>query len=930
MNRESSRLAVILLVGLSCATTGWALPTVCLTPEADDATPAFRAAIEKVRAAGGGSLAFAPGEYHFRAKSATPRHYYVSNHNQSDTVPVQLPLEGLRDVTLKGDRTRFVLHGATMGLAVVDSENVKVSGISVDWGRPFLTEAKVEGFEDGGTLVSVDAKTCPYDVRDGKFVVLGDGWESDSRWLLAFRGDTHALVERTVDIRWEGDVVRTAGAGRFLMKADLKRLGVRTGDLLALRPENRPPHPAVFVYRAKNTVLEDVVVHTSRGMGVICQRSEGFTWRGTRDAASRTSGVFAPKGSGRFLTLNADATHFSNVKGLVRIQNCLFEGMMDDAINVHATCLAIREKTARDAIRCRYMHADSYGFETFRPGETLRFIRGRTLENGPEVRVKDVTVHDPHEITLTLAEPVPDGIGVGDAVENADYHPAVDFLNNVVARNRARGALFTTPRPVKVVGNLFERVSGSAILFAGDAQGWYESGACEDVMVRNNVFRDCMTSQFQFCDGIISFYPMVDDLAAQKRRYHRNVFIENNLFETFGAPLLFAISTEDLTFRNNDVRYHDRIEGWGKPPFVFSHCANMRTAEGNRYFAAGDGASADKPRLAAIFSDHMVFAVGKPVRVFGTGEGDVRVTFRGQTAVASSSDGCWCATLPPGSAGGPFELKVAFGDGALTLRDVMVGEVLVMAGQSNMQFKLGESTSDRATWEGHPMIRAFTTTRLERQEPYAAKDGWVVLESANAGRWGAIGYETAIRRAKATGAAVGIVNAYQGASTVQAWMPRRLARSPRLSLPPGQCAHHDSRDEYYSLWNRSGTLYDNQFAEVLPFSVSAVVWYQGESNAGSVEEGTLYADALEAMIGQWRVDLGDSRLPFFVLQLASPLTGGPRKDAWRAIQDSQCRVAERCPFVTCIRTEDICETDKGIHPPTKWRIAERLCEKLAR
>lgn len=332
--------------------------------------------------------------------------------------------------------------------------------------------------------------------------------------------------------------------------------------------------------------------------------------------------------------------------------------------------------------------------------------------------------------------------------------------------------------------------------------------------------------------------------------------------------------------------------------------------------------------LAPIFTDHMVLAADRPVRVFGTGEGTVRVAFRGQTAAASAVNGSWCAVLPAGSAGGPFELKVEFGDETLTLRDVMVGEVLVMAGQSNMQFKLGESTSDPSTWKGDPMIRSFSTTRLQRPEPYGAKDGWVVLEATNACKWSAIGYETAIRRAKARGVAVGIINAYQGASTIQAWMPQWLAQAPRLGLPPGQAAHRDSRNERYQLWNRPGTLYDKQFGEIVPFSVSAVVWYQGESNTGSAGEGMLYADLLEALIGQWRVDLGDSRLPFYVLQLASTRTSGNPREAWSAVQDAQSRVAGRCPFVTCIRTEDICETDKGIHPPTKWRIAERLCAAI--
>ena len=546
----------------------------CVEPTSADATAAYLKAIDTVRRAGGGVVRFAPGEYHFRESSATPMQFYISNHDQSDSHPVQLPIVGCTNVTLKGENARFVLHGATIGFAIMDSENVRIEGIALDWNRPFLTEAKVRGFERGGTRVRLNGAREPYAVRGGKFHMLGDGWDTESHYAMAFSGATRALVPRTVDIRWDSDVLEDLGNDELILKHDFSKNGVKAGDFLAMRPLNRP-FPAVYVYRAKDTTLVDFIIHTAWGMGVICQRSENFTWLGSGAAGQRTSGVFAPKGSDRFLTLHADATHFSNVKGLVRVENCVFEAMMDDAINVHSTCLQVQERVDAQSIRVKFMHKQAYGFELFAPGEQVRFIRGRTLENGEVRTLKSVRELSPYELVLSFTAELPADCTVGDAVENADYQPAVEFNRNIVSRNRARGALFTTPKQVMCRGNLFERVSGSAILFAGDAQGWYESGACENVMVCDNVFRDCMTSYFQFCDGIISFYPMVKDLAAQKRCYHRDITIENNRFETFDAPILFAISTENLYLRNNVVEYNRRYQSWGKPPLIFNSCRRM-------------------------------------------------------------------------------------------------------------------------------------------------------------------------------------------------------------------------------------------------------------------------------------------------------------------------------------------------------------------
>ena len=104
---------------------------------------------------------------------------------------------------------------------------------------------------------------------------------------------------------------------------------------------------------------------------------------------------------------------------------------------------------------------------------------------------------------------MPDNITVGDALENLTWAPDVSIRNNFFGSCRARGVLVTTPGKVVIENNIFES-SGSAILISGDANGWYESGAVKDVMIRNNTFNEaCLTSMFQFCEAIISIYPEI-------------------------------------------------------------------------------------------------------------------------------------------------------------------------------------------------------------------------------------------------------------------------------------------------------------------------------------------------------------------------------------------------------------------------------------
>ena len=180
-------------------------------------------------------------------------------------------------------------------------------------------------------------------------------------------------------------------------------------------------------------------------------------------------------------------------------------------------------------------------------------------------------------MTLFLESAVPRGYGVNDSVENADFQCAATFRGNVVRNNRARGALFTTPKPVVIESNRFECVTAAAVLFAGDCGKWFETGACRDVSIRDNVFSNCCTAArwHGYSGGVLSFHPSVPDMDVQKSFYHGNVLVEGNVFVTFDVPLLFAVSTEIVVWRHNKCIYHDNYEGWNLPPFVLGHCRNV-------------------------------------------------------------------------------------------------------------------------------------------------------------------------------------------------------------------------------------------------------------------------------------------------------------------------------------------------------------------
>ena len=157
------------------------------------------------------------------------------------------------------------------------------------------------------------------------------------------------------------------------------------------------------------------------------------------------------------------------------------------------------------------------------------------------------------------------------------------FSDNVIRNNRARGSLFSTPRQTVVENNVFDHTSGTAILLCGDCNGWFETGACRNVLIRKNKFINSLTNMFQFTNAIISIYPEIPDLASQRKYFHSDIVIDANEFITFDRPLVYAKSVDGWSSRiilSNKIR-NTQPSHWNNHRFYFPsgwiHSENKRT-----------------------------------------------------------------------------------------------------------------------------------------------------------------------------------------------------------------------------------------------------------------------------------------------------------------------------------------------------------------
>jgi len=324
--------------------------------------------------------------------------------------------------------------------------------------------------------------------------------------------------------------------------------------------------------------------------------------------------------------------------------------------------------------------------------------------------------------------------------------------------------------------------------------------------------------------------------------------------------------------------------------------------------------------LNKIFTSNMVFPRRKPIRIYGSGKGKVEILFGGCKKTLTSDSENWMVEFPPMEYGGPHIMEVIFEDKTVTLTNIYIGEVFLFAGQSNMEFKMKETNYPKEKYASNSKIRIFSTDRIEKgKDKFSSDDGWVVCNENNVADLSALAYLTSINLAQNTNIAIGVIVCYQGASVIESWVPCGAFKKIDIDIAP-EGKFIDHRNEKYSAWNKDGTLYSFALSQVMPFSLSAVIWYQGESDT-SEEEGKVYLDELCTLIKIWRKDFSNENLPFAVVQIAdckSRLTNG-----WLLVQKAQKDVEEKLSNVKTVISKDVCETDE-IHPKTKDKLAKRI------
>lgn len=494
---------------------------------AESNTPDLIRALEFCKAKGANALYFEKGVYEFYDTDALEITIDVSNHGDTNRRKSGFLLNDFQNFTVDGQGSTFIFRGIQNAFTLTRCKNVTLKNFTVeypDYPYPngFVTDVTDEYFDMRFDSDFVSAKDGILYVRSGSFC---DKVHCDVR----FDKSTHEIIRNTGD----------SSLGTSINRLNCTQL--ENGDFRFFNPPVFPSKNDVFglltgIRRASgilldsssDTTIQNVTIHSCIGIGIMAQCCHNVTV----DNCSVTSS------KGRYVSSAADATHFSVCTGLVKVENCLFEHMLDDALNVHGIYTKVVESSDSQAT-VRFMNSASRGIDIYKAGDLLAALDPETLKPFDTLIVKSSTLTDRENTLLEFEESKV--LPVGCIVENLTRYPELIFQNNVVQNNRARGMLIATNRKA-VVKNCRFHTSGSAIVLECDGKFWYESGAVRDLTIENNVFDDCRYANWD--KGVISIpegKQTVDGFY-----YHGRIEIKNNTFIGHNDYDVYADNVSEL------------------------------------------------------------------------------------------------------------------------------------------------------------------------------------------------------------------------------------------------------------------------------------------------------------------------------------------------------------------------------------------------
>lgn len=523
------------------------------------------------------TLFFPKGQYEFYPENAYEEYRAVTNHDNS-LKKLAFPIFNFENFTLDGNGSTFMFHGKICPITVEGSKNTTLKNFTIDWEKSFVNELKVikNDTKENSFTVEVANEKFGFEVKKNQILFNHYDWQDPIGQNIAFDPKTKSPIWQTKNYYLKPQ------KGAKIEKLDDKtakftkytKVTPPIGTVFAAygkSPGGNRFAQAIHLSNSKNNVLENITVLAAGGMALIAERCENI----------HLNKFIVTSRSDRTISTRADATHFLGCKGLIKVENCLLEHMLDDGINVHGAYVKVEKYMGDKTFLCETSHPQQWGFLFGEKGDEVMITSRETILPIFKTDIEKVKVLNERRVLITLTE-VPKEMPKGLlSIENLTWNPDLQMNDNIIRENRARGALITTKGKVVIENNYFNSQM-HGILIEGDNNKWYESGGVQDITIRNNTF-----DNIGFGNGIS--YPLYasplfrPEQRLGDKKFHHNINFSNNTIKTFNGHVAFGMSIKGLKINNNTIELSNTYPKGSKlPSIILDYCEDVEI-ENNDY-----------------------------------------------------------------------------------------------------------------------------------------------------------------------------------------------------------------------------------------------------------------------------------------------------------------------------------------------------------
>ncbi|ANW96234.1 alpha-galactosidase [Wenyingzhuangia fucanilytica] len=546
-----------------------------IQPNNEDMTTVVRDAIEGVKDKEI-KLVFEKGTYTFLPNYAKEKFSFVTNHGNGLKKIIFL-FSDFDHVEIEGNGAEFVFHGQVEPFQFNNCGQVSVKNISIDWDIPFSFQ---------GDITAVNPKENWYEIKP---YTKGYSWKLNKGRIYFPNIDGFHFASLGSTLAFDKDTKQVA-YGAFDMTLRPNKVERRANGVLRVYDENikhypkvgsvfhsKGPHeqnryaPAFQVTNSKNILFNEVVIHHALGMGFLFERTENIK--------IINSGIYIKEGSDRAISTIADATHFANCKGDILIENCRFEGMLDDGTNVHGTYVEVAKIINKNTVRVKLMHFEQTGFEFAGKGDEVWFIKAPNPGRGEVNTVSNVKYINDVYTDLTFTNEISSDLKTGDVVENKTWNPVFTMRGCTIRDHRARNIIIKTPLKIIIEDNDLSSMM-SSIMLRGETYFWFESGNVEDVVIRNNRFKHVAYGGASE-HAVLKVSPRLGKSFDQTMSYDRNILFENNTIETFDNTIIWADRVDGLIIKGNTIKQTNTEKPQFPNAYMFEliNCKNVEISK---------------------------------------------------------------------------------------------------------------------------------------------------------------------------------------------------------------------------------------------------------------------------------------------------------------------------------------------------------------